>query len=247
MDDYTPSTYGDRIAERYDEHVDRLGRGDPGTAVTFLSQLAGSGPLLELGIGTGRIALPLQEAGVEVHGIDASEAMVARLRAKPGGEDIPVAIEGFDDFDLDERFRVVAVPFNTFFGLLSQEEQISCFRAVARHLLPDGVFVIEAFVPDLTRFTNDQSVSTIFEELEAVQLDVARHDPVAQRVHSHHVLLREGSVSLYPVRIRYAWPSELDLMARLAGLWLRERWEDWNRTPFTAASGGHVSVWEHGS
>jgi len=244
MDDYTDSTYGDRIAETYDEHVERIGRGDPSSAVAFLAELAGPEPLLELGIGTGRIALPLKDAGVEVHGIDSSEAMVARLRSKPGGPEIPVTMGPFHDFELDTRFRVIAVPFNTFFGLLSQEDQISCFRAVSRHLAPAGVFVVEAFVPDLTRFTRDQSVTTTFEDVETVLLDVSRHDPVAQRVSSHHVILQDGSVRLFPVRIRYAWPSELDLMARLAGLRLRERWESWDRAPFTSASEGHISVWE---
>jgi Methyltransferase domain len=244
-DDYEPSTYGDRIADFYDDiygHAPAFG--DISRPVAFLASLAGSGPALELGIGTGRIALPLQAAGVRVHGIEASTAMVERLRAKPGGDDIPVTIGDFGDFSLDERFRLIYVPFNTFFALLTQDEQVACFRAVARHLTRDGAFVIEAFVPDLARFDRGQRVSAIRVDPGSVSLDVSMSDPVTQVTDSHHVVIREGEVHLYPVKIRFAFVAELDLMARLAGLRLRERWADWDRTPFSSDGGKHISVWE---
>ena len=243
-DRYGPATYGDRIAGVYDEFYAQADSGDVATAVAFLSSLAGAGPALELGIGTGRIALPLASAGVEIHGIDASQAMVERLRAKPGGRAIPVTIGDFADFSLDATFTLIYVPFNTFFALLTQDDQVSCFRAVARHLTPKGVFVIEAFVPDLARFDREQRVSATRVEPDLVSLDVTVHDPIAQTSDSQHVLLREDGVRLYPVKIRYAYISELDLMARVAGLRLRERWADWDRSPLTSGRQKHISVWE---
>jgi SAM-dependent methyltransferase len=245
-DAYEARTYGDLIADRYDdwysdthEHL-----GDVSATVAFLKELAGDGPALELGIGTGRVALPLQEAGVEVHGIDASEAMVARLRGKPGGERIPVTFVDFRDFSLDDRFRLVYVPFNTLFALLTQEDQISCFRAVGRHLTDDGSFVIEAFVPDLTRYDSGQRVAAIDVGSDEVRLDVTSHDPAEQTTVTQHLVVREEGIRMYPVRIRYAYPSELDLMARLVGMRLRERWADWNRAPFAANADKHISVYE---
>jgi Methylase involved in ubiquinone/menaquinone biosynthesis len=244
-DGYGPSTYGDRIAHVYDEMYREVPyTGDVSTTVDFLSSLAGAGPVLELGIGTGRVAIPLTSAGVEVHGIDASDAMVQRLRAKPGGDAIPVAIGDFRDFSLDEMFTVIYVPFNTFFGLLTQDDQVACFQAVARHLTPDGVFVIEAFVFDASRFDHGQRVSAINVELDRVSLEVTKNDPIAQRSDSQHVMISEEGIHLFPVKIRYAHVPELDLMAKLAGLRLRERWGDWDRTPFSNSSGKHISVWE---
>ena len=242
-DGYTDATYGDRIAEIYDA---RLGTPtDESAAVKFLKELAGEGPALELGIGTGRVALPLMEAGVEVHGIDTSEAMVRRLRAKPRGDEVPVTMGTFADFSLDLRSPLVYVVYNTFFGLLTQEEQISCFAAIARHLTPDGVFVMQAFVPDVRRFdADDQRVSATWVGVDEIDLETSKHDPVAQRTDSQHVVVRDGNVRIYPVRIRYAYVSELDLMARLAGLRLRERWSDWDRSPFPSPGRGHISVWE---
>jgi SAM-dependent methyltransferase len=244
-DEYEPSTYGDRIADAYDDiyqHAPAFG--DVAQPVAFLSSLAGEGPALELGIGTGRIALPLQDAGVRVHGIDASAAMVERMRAKPGGNDVQVTIGDFSDFSLDTRFPLIYVPFNTFFALLTQDDQVTCFRAVARHLAPGGAFAIEAFVPDLTRFDRGQRVSAVRVDPDSVSLDVSLSDHVEQFVSSQHVLIRNGEVRLYPVLIRFAYVAELDLMARLAGMRLRERWADWDRTPFSSTSGKHISVWE---
>jgi SAM-dependent methyltransferase len=248
MDDYTDATYGDRIAGIYDERYMQTFSEDTAGAVRFLTELAGAGPALELGIGTGRVAIPLAEAGVEVHGIDASEAMLSRLKDKPGGDAIPTTVGSFAGFSLPGRFRLVYVVFNTFFGLRTQEEQVSCFESVARHLTPDGAFAMQAFVPDVTRFdAHNQRVSADLVETDEISLEVSEHDPFAQRTKTTHVVVRDGTVRLYPVRIRYAHVSELDLMARLAGLRLRERWSGWDREPYPSRSWTHVSVWEPGA
>ena len=241
MEGYRPSTYGDRIADIYDSlYQQRL---DPTETVAFLAELAGNGRALELGIGTGRVAIPLKEAGVEVHGIDASEAMVARLRAKPEGTDIPVTVGDFTDIEVEGLFRVVYVPFTTFFTLASQDQQVCCLQNVTKHLEPGGCFVLDAFVPDLTRFTMNQSTTTQEAGLDHVLIDAMRHDPVAQTITGHHVVIDESVIRLYPLRVRYATPSELDLMARLAGLVLRDRFGWYDRSPFTAQSTRHVSVY----
>jgi SAM-dependent methyltransferase len=245
MDEYGPSTYGDRIAEVYDMiYGDVPFSGDPSRTAAFLHDLAGSGPALELGIGTGRVALPLAATGTEVHGIDASEAMVGRLREKPGGQDLPVTIGDFSDFSLETSFGVIYVVFNTFFGLLTQAAQVAGFRAVARHLLPGGAFVMEAFVPDVSRFDRGQRVSAISVQPDEVLLETTKHDPIAQSSQSQHIVIREDGIRLFPVRIRFAFVAELDLMAQLAGLRLRERWADWDRSPFASGSPKHISVWE---
>jgi hypothetical protein len=244
MSTYGPATYGDCIADRYDEWY-QGGPFDPAAAVRFLAAMAGRGPALELGIGTGRVALPLSAAGVPVHGIDASEAMVAKLRAKPGGPDIPITMGSFADFDLATRFPLVYIVFNTFWALLTKDEQVDCFRAAARHLTDDGVFVMEAFVPDTGRFDRGQRTQTNWVRVDAALLEATRHDPLRQRVDTSYVLLEDGEpVRTYPVHIRYVFVSELDLMARLAGLRLRERWADWGRERFDAGSVKHLSVWE---
>jgi SAM-dependent methyltransferase len=246
MGDARPEArYGDRIAEIYDErYADRLAD-ETAATVAFLKELAGPGPALELGIGTGRIAIPLSEAGVEVHGIDASEAMVAKMRAKPGSDRISVTIGNFADFSLETSYAVVYVVFNTFFGLLDQEKQVSCFRAVARHLADGGVFVMQAFVPDVTRFdAHDQRVSLESMGPDDVTLEVSEHDPFGQRTDTAYVVISESGTRIYPVKLRYAYPSELDLMARLAGLRLRQRWAGWDRTPYPGNAWNHVSAWE---
>jgi SAM-dependent methyltransferase len=240
--DYDASTYGDRMAEVYDEWF--AVPSDTEDTVGFLSDLAGPGPVLELGIGTGRIALPLAQKGYEVHGIDASETMVKKLKSKAGGEDIPVTIGDFAEVDVEGAFSLVYVVFNTLFALLSQDDQVRCFSNVARRLREGGVFAIEAFVPDMTRWDRDQRVEAQLVEKDSVVLGAAIHDPVVQRITSNHLLVSEKGVKMYPVRLRYAWPSELDLMARLAGLRLRERWGGWHREPFTASSAKHISVYE---
>jgi SAM-dependent methyltransferase len=240
MKGYDISTYGDRIADVYDEWHAEL---DPAEAVALLAELAGAGPVLELAVGTGRIALPLAERGLEVHGIDASEAMVAKLREKPGGDRIPVTVGDFADVEVEGRFSLVFVAFNTFFGLLTQDDQVRCFENVASHLTDDGAFVIEAFVPDVTRFDRGQRVSVLNIEVDSVRIDVGRHNVVAQTVEAQHVIVSGSGIRFQPVHIRYAWPAELDLMARLAGLRLRNRWSGWKRQEFTAESKQHVSVY----
>jgi Methyltransferase domain len=243
MSNYLDETYGERVADVYDEWFPDC---DP-DAVAFLAQQAQGGNALELGIGTGRMALPLSARNVEVHGIDASVSMVGRLHEKIGSEKISVKEGDFADVSVDGRFALVYVVFNTFFALPSQEAQVRCFRNVAAHLTDSGCFVIEAFVPDVTRFTRGQSNLATRVTADRVELDMSEHHPATQRVLSQKVILRDGSIRLYPVQIRYAWPAELDLMAQLAGLRLRERWSSWRREPFTSESQKHISVYERAS
>ncbi len=236
-----PHSYGARWAPVYDRIYAHLPGADE--AAAFLAEFAGGGRALELGIGTGRIALPLAARGVEVHGIDASPDMVAVLRSKPGGDSIPVTIGDFADVPVEGTFELIYVVFNTFFALTSQERQVDCCVNVGRHLSPGGRFVIEAFVPDPGLFPGGARVQALHVSDDEVALDVGRVDRNAQQVVSHMVVLGSGRSELYPIRVRYAYPSELDLMARLAGLTLVERWADWSRARFTATSTGHVSVY----
>lgn len=238
-------SYGEHLAEAYDGMFLAAFVQDTAGAVGFLGELAGGGPALELGVGTGRVALPLAEAGVEVEGIDSSEHMLRILRAKPGGDALPAISGDMAHFELGRRFRLIYAVFNTFFSLLTQDEQVACFECVARHLEPDGAFVMQAFVPDPARFDlRNQRISVESDGPEHLEVDAATHDPVEQRVDNLHVLVDAGKVTLYPVKIRYTYVSELDLMARIAGLRLRERWADWDRSPFPSAKGNHISVWE---
>ncbi|SRR6266498_821622 len=240
MDSYGKETYGERVADMYDRWFAEY---DP-DAISVLAELAGVGMALELGIGTGRIALPLLAKKIEVYGLDAAPSMVARLRAKQGGDLAQVKIGNFADVDVEGEFAVVYVVFNTFFALPSQDEQVRCFRNVAAHLAPSGCFLIEAFVPDPMRFDRGQSNRATKVTTETVELDVSQHDAAAQHVVSQKVVITDGNVRLYPVQIRYAWPSELDLMAQLAGLRLRHRWSNWQRAPFTSQSEKHISIYE---
>jgi hypothetical protein len=231
MKDYEPiMSFGEDIARTYDE----VPRGDENAAVAFLEKLADGGPALELAIGTGRIALPLAARGIRVDGIDVSPAMVAQLRAKPGGDRISVTIGDFADVPVPGTYRLIYVVFNTLFNLLTQEDQVRCFENVAAHLTEDGSFVIEAGSPaSLYRLRDDQYVDAESIEVDTVQLDVLRHDPAKQMLDESHVSISSTGVRLNPIVQRYAWPAELDLMARIAGLRLKERWDDWNREPFT--------------
>jgi len=240
MNLYSDETYGERAAGVYDEWYSDY---DPG-AIDMLAELADGGKALELGIGTGRIALPLSARGIEVHGIDAAASMISRLRSKPGSERLTVTQGDFAEVGVQQEFAVVYIVFNTFFALPSQEAQVQCFRNVAAHLSDDGCFLVEAFVPDLTRFNGGQVNWATKVTTEVVELDMGQHDPLTQRVVSQKVVIADGSVRLYPVQIRYAWPAELDLMAQLAGLRLRERWSNWKREPFTSESTKHISVYE---
>jgi SAM-dependent methyltransferase len=239
MNFYSDETYGEHVAGVYDEwYADYDSH-----AIDTLADLARGGRALELGIGTGRFALPLTAKNVEVHGIDAAPSMISRLRAKAGAERITITQGSFADVNVDGEFALVYIVFNTFFALTTQAEQVRCFRNVAAHLAPGGCFVMEAFVPDLGRFTGDQVNWATKVTTDEVQLDVGQHDAAAQRVMSQKVVITEGNVRLYPVQIRYAWPSELDLMAQLAGLQLRDRWSSWKREPFSSESKQHISVY----
>ena len=238
---YDATTYGDRIADAYDElptHPD-----DADAAVSCLAWLAGEGPALELGIGTGRLALPLARRGLDVSGIDASAAMVAKLRAKPGGDEISVAMGNFADVDVHGRFMLVFVAYSTFFGLFDAHMQRRCFAGVAEHLTPDGRFVIEAFVPDPSGFVRDQHVEVRHVGVDSAVLSVSRHDAAAQRVNSLLVRLANDGVRTWPVRLRYSYPDELDVMAEEGGLRLEHRWCGWDGEPFDDESAKHVSVY----
>ena len=238
---YDAATYGDRMADFYDALPTHPADAD--AAARCLADLAGEGPALELAVGTGRVALPLAARGVAVHGIDASEQMVARLRAKPGGNAIPVTIGDFADVGVDGRFSLIFVVYNTFFSLLDRDTQRGCFERVADRLAPGGRFVIEAFVPDPGRFERGQHLEVRHVGVDSAVVSVSRHDAPTQRVDSLLVRLADGGVRTWPVHIRYSYPDELDQMADGAGLRLQERWGGWEREPFTGDSVKHVSVY----
>jgi SAM-dependent methyltransferase len=240
---YGASFFGEREAAVYDDHVAEMF--DPAVVTPVAKMLAGlaaGGRALEMGIGTGRIALPLAARGVRIHGIDASTAMVARLRAKPSGDAIDVTIGDFATTRVDGQFALVYLIFNTIFNLKTQDEQVACFQNAAAHLDSGGHFVIELGVPDLQRLPPGQDVFVYSVDARTMSFDV--YDVVTQRLTSNHFVVDDGRVSSYPVEGRYAWPAELDLMARIAGLRLRERWAGWNREPFTSLSRSHVSVYQ---
>jgi SAM-dependent methyltransferase len=242
MKKYQPvMSFNDDAADVYDDFAER---GDEAATVAFLEQLARGGPALELAIGTGRIALPLSGRGIRVDGIDFSPAMVAKLRAKPGAVKIAVTMGNFADVAVPNTYRLIYVVFNTLFNLLTQDEQVRCFENVAAHLTDDGLFVVEGEVPaDWYRLRNNQYVDLEAIEVGNVRLDVARYDPVKQLLEETHVVLSSKGIQLNPIVTRYAWPSELDLMARIAGLRLKERWGGWSRELFTGASRNCVSVY----
>ena len=241
MQGYEPGmSFGEDVAQMYRD----IQRGDEPAAVAFLAHLAGPGPALELAIGTGRIALPLAARGIRVDGIDISPAMLDQLRAKPGGVQLSVTLGDFAAVPVPDTYRLIFVVWNTLFNLLTQDDQVRCFENVAAHLTDDGAFVVEAFVPAfLHRLRNHQYVEAEAIAVDEVRLDVLRHDAATQRIEESHVSLSRAGVRLQPVVQRYAWPSELDLMARLAGLRLQGRWGGWDRAPFTANSSTHVSVY----
>ena len=235
--------FGERVAARYDfSEADMFEPAVVDPVVDFLAELAGDGAALELGIGTGRIALPLARRGIRVSGIDLSDAMVARLRAKPGGDEIDVAIGDFATTTVDGRFTVAYLVFNTIMNLTTQAEQVACFRNVAAHLEPGGCFVVEVGVPNLRRLPPGESVRAF--TLAPTRLGFDEYDVAAQGLISHHYRMEDGALELHSVPFRYVWPAELDLMAQLAGMSLRERWDGWTREPFTSESTSHVSVWQ---
>ena len=235
--------FDERVAARYDESAGEMF--DPAVVdpvVDLLAEIAGSGRALELGIGTGRIALPLAQRGVPVHGIELSKAMVARLRAKPGGEDIGVTIGDFATTTVDGTFSVAYLVFNTILNLTTQAAQVACFRNVAAHLEPGGCFVIEVGVPALQQLPPGETILANY--VSETRWGFDEYDVARQGLTSHHLEIVDGRVERLSVPFRYAWPSELDLMAQLAGMRLRERWSGWKREPFTSDSRKHVSVWE---
>jgi SAM-dependent methyltransferase len=242
MQNYRPQmSFDEAAAATYD---DRSQRGDEESAPAFLARLARGGPALELAIGTGRIALPLAARSVRVDGVELSPAMVEQLRAKPGGEQLSVTIGDFAEVPVDGRYRLVYVVFNTLYNLLTQDDQVRCFENVAAHLTDDGVFVVEAFTPGwLHRFEEHQYVLAEGVGVDEVRLDVARHDVTRQLLEKNHVSFGPDGIGFNPIVLRYVWPSELDLMARLAGLRLQERWGGWRQESFTSASRAHVSVY----
>jgi len=212
-------------------------------AVELLAELAADGRSLELAIGTGRIALPLVRRGLDIQGIDGSPEMVEKLRDKPGGEAIPISIGDYAEVDVDGPFDFVFLVFNTLFNLATQDDQLRCFKNVSKVLSTGGLFLVETFVPDLGQFEDNQYCRTQKAGFDRVWLDSATHDPVDQRIEYQRIHISNDGIRLNPLVMRYAWPAEIDLMARLAGLRLTNRWGDWNRSPFTADSQMHVSVY----
>jgi SAM-dependent methyltransferase len=240
--DFDPTAYGSSgIADEYDEmYADEWQTEE---AVNCLVDLAKGGPVLEFGIGTGRLALPLLERGLEVHGVDGSAEMVSKLRAKLGGDRIPVMVGDFAHIEVEGDFALVLLAVNTIFALPSQEAQVQCFRNAARHLAPGGRFVVEAWVPDVGAFRDNRRVRPRIMQSDRMSIEAAELDQVTQIMRTTQAVFSDGSVRLYPANHRYAWPSELDLMAQLAGLHMEARWTDWSRSPFTADSRAHVSVY----
>ena len=235
--------FGERVAARYDESAaDMFDPEVVDPVVVFLAELAGRGRALELGIGTGRIALPLAQRGVAVHGVELSKAMAARLRAKPGGEEIGVTIGDFATTAVDGTFSLAYLVFNTIGNLTTQAAQVACFQNVGAHLDPGGCFVIELGIPELRRLPPGETMR-IFDASET-HWGIDEYDVANQRLTSHHFELVDGHLELFSLPFRYTWPAELDLMAQLGGMRLRERWSGWNREPFTSDSRKHVSVWE---
>ena len=223
MDEYKPEmSFGDSVAEGYDK--DSI-RGDEEATVAFLGEFAKGGRALELAIGTGRIALPLAAKGIHVDGIDFSPSMIAKLRAKPDGDKLTITLGNFADVAVPHAYDLIYIVFNTLFNLLTQDEQVRCFENVAAHLTEKGVFVIEGGVPtEFCRSRKNQYIDLEGMEVDKVHLDMARYHPITQLLEESHITISNTGTQLFPIVTRYAWPSELDLMARIAGLRLKERW-----------------------
>ena len=241
MEGFDPrKSFNSNVARHYDDQL----RGDEDDAATFLTELAGDEPALEFAIGTGRIALPLAAKGVTVDGIELSEAMVARLREKLGGDALHVTIGDMSATRLERQYGVVYLVYNTVFNLLTADAQVCCFENAARHLTKDGVFVVETAIPsawispDRSEYVKAEHVG-----LNEVRLDVVRYDPVTQIFDESHVRLTASGITMVPIVLRLITPGEMDLMARIAGLRLVERCGSWRRAPFDASSRSHVSVY----
>ncbi|MFF0874837.1 class I SAM-dependent methyltransferase [Micromonospora aurantiaca (nom. illeg.)] len=234
-----PGLFGRLWAATYDGP----GNPDPAPAVDFLAPLAEGGPVLELAVGTGRVALPLAARGLAVEGVEASPEMVAHLRAKPGGADMPVTIGDMSDVPVAGPYRLVFLVFNTLFNLVSEERQAACFRNVARVLAPGGAFVIETFVPDPADFDRDEQVQVREVTEDSATIRLHRYDRAAQTFVRQTVTFDASGVHLKPFAMRYAWPEQIDELAERAGLRLTERYADWDRSPFEADSRAHISVY----
>lgn len=241
MRDFDPvRSFGKRTAATYDDVL----RGDEEETIAFLEAQARGGPVLELAIGTGRIGLPLANRGLQVDGIEISDAMADRLRRKPGSDRIRVTMGDFADVPVEGSYRLIFVVFNTIYNLLTQDDQVRCFQNVARHLTDDGVFVLEGGIPTEFLCTRGrQYVDAERVELDSVTLDVARYDAVTQTLDESHVRITEAGITLAPIVTRYIWPSEMDLMGRIAGLRLISRSGGWLGEPFDGSSWRHVSVY----
>jgi SAM-dependent methyltransferase len=235
FDGWVAANYDATVADRFDPAVLE-------PTVDLLAELAGDGRALELAVGTGRVALPLTARGVDVAGIELSEAMVTQLRAKPGGDALAVTMGDMTTTRVDGAFGLVYLVFNTINNLLTQDAQVACFENAAAHLAPGGCFVVEVGVPALQWLPPGERIRPF--EATDTHLGFDEYDVARQWMASHHLYRLDGEWQEFTMPFRYVWPSELDLMARIAGLRLRDRWEDWHRTPFTATSRAHVSVWE---
>ncbi|MEE2710072.1 MAG: class I SAM-dependent methyltransferase [Gemmatimonadota bacterium] len=246
MKGYGTETFGKLNADTYDELYEDLMLVETLDSVNTLAELAGGGKVLEMAIGTGRVALPLAARGLSVHGIEASEAMVAKLREKPGGKAINVKIGDMAQVRVKGTFDLIYLVFNTIFNLTSQEDQVRCFKNAARHLSDKGVFVLETVVPDLSDYVDGQRMKGSWTTIDSARFEVAIHDPVAQTIAFQRIIIGEDGTRMIPHFMRYVWPSELDLMARLAGLERVERWAWWDRSPFTPDSKSHVTVYAGG-
>lgn len=242
MKDYDCATYGDMFADLYDDR--HPSSQEELTAATLLAKLAGRGPALELGIGTGRLALALAATGLAVHGIDSSQAMIDRLHAKDGAANVTTSVGDFADVAVAGQYGLVYVTFNTFWMLLEQDDQVRCCMNVARRLAPDGVFVVEGSMPDVNVLGKSKSAEAAGMTATSLALDVTVRDTVRQRIDRQHLMIDANGIRLQPLSFRYVWPSELDLMARIAGLRLRERMAGWGGEPFTSTSRTHVSIYE---
>jgi SAM-dependent methyltransferase len=238
---FGPATFGELNADDYDALH------DPGTtqeSVALIQEIAAGGRVLELAIGTGRMSIPLAENGLEISGIEGSPDMVEKLRGKPGGKNIPVVIGDIADVEIEGPFDHVFLVFNTLFNLTSQEAQVRCFRNVARRLREGGTFLVETFVPDAEHIRSGQWIRTMKVDFSSVWIEAAQHDPIAQTFDFQRIRIAESGLRLVPLVMRYAFPPEMDLMAQLAGLRLKNRWGGWRREPFTADSKMHVSLYE---
>ncbi|MCR9193473.1 MAG: class I SAM-dependent methyltransferase [Hyphomonas sp.] len=241
MKGFGPTTFGELNAEEYDALH------DPGTTeacVDLIAELAGDGDVLELAIGTGRIALPLAERGLRISGFDASPEMLKILEGKPGGSNIETGIADMASFDLERKYDFAFLVFNTLYNITAQKDQVACFQQVANHLRPGGRFLVEAFMPNRESFENNQAVRTKHVSFDSVWLEAVQHDPVAQTLNYQRIRITETGTQLKPLPMRYVWPAELDLMAQIAGLRPVAHWGGWQKQPLTASSDMYVIVYE---